>query len=488
MTVAGPICPRSAESATRSYVPPVSKQENAYGLVVLGSGAVGQTAAYDGRKRGLRVLVVESRDLGGTCPNRGCDAKKPYVHAAAVLHAVQRLQAAGTGLVGELSMSWAKTAAFKKAFTDPVDALTLDDLEAAGIGVFRGTAAFTGPDTLRLSDGREVEAEMVVIATGERPRAMDAPGGDLAIDSDAFLDLDDLPPRVVFIGAGYIGMEFACAAALAGREVTVVASGEHPLNGFDADAVAVLEAALPTLGPHGVRLLPGARATKLERTGDGIAVFTDADTPAAVGDLVVNATGRVASIDGMNLDAAGVESSPRGVRVDDTLRCPGNPRVWAGGDVADTGRPSLIPTAVADARQLVKNLAAVADGREPEPVATHPPATVAFTVPTLASVGMTEAQARDVHGDGVLVSTGDLTTKKFYRQLGVEHAYYKLVFDTDRRLLGAHLAGPESEEVINVFALALDRCCSETELCDAVLTYPTVAMAMQSAFRKGASR
>ncbi len=253
----------------------------------------------------------------------------------------------------------------------------------------------------------------------------------------------------------------------------------------------MLEAALPTLGPHGVRLLPGARATKLERTGDGIAVFTDADTPAAVGELVVNATGRIASIDGMNLDAAGVEGSPRGVRVDDTLRCPGNPRIWAAGDVADTGRPSLIPTAVADARRLARNLAAVAEGASPSPspaVATHPPATVAFTVPTLASVGLTEAQAREAHGDGVHVSSGHLTTKKFYRQLGVEHAYYKLVFDADRRLLGAHLAGPESEEVINVFALALDRCCSETELCDAVFTYPTVAMAMQSAFRKGARR
>ncbi|BAM02754.1 dihydrolipoyl dehydrogenase family protein [Phycisphaera mikurensis] len=459
---------------------------HAFDRVVLGSGAVGQTAAYNGRERGCSVLLVEAGDFGGTCPNRGCDAKKPYVHAAAVVHAVQRLQAAGGGVVGELSMDWSRTAAFKKSFTRVTDPRTRQDLAAAGVELHAGTAAFTGPDTLRLSDGREVRAGAVVVATGQHPRPLEIPGGALAIDSDAFLELDDLPPRVAMIGSGYIGMEFACAAALAGREVVVIGSREHPLTGFDADAVAVLEAALPTLGPHGVRLVAGARATRLEPRGDGVAVFTDADAPAAVADLVVNATGRVASVDGLGLEAAGVEAGAAGVKVDATLRSPGNPRVWAGGDVADTGRPALIPTAVADARVLVKNLAAAANGGALLEVEDQPIATVAFTTPTLASVGLTEADARRAHGGALHVASGDLTTKKFYRQLGVEHAFYKLIFDADRRLIGAHLAGPESEEVVNVFAVAIHEGCSQSRLCDAVLTYPTVSAAMQAAYRKTA--
>ena len=457
-------------------------------LVVLGSGAVGQVVAYDGRKRRKSVLVVESGDFGGTCPNRGCDAKKPYVHAAAVLHAVQRLQAAGAGVVGGLRMDWSQTAAFKKAFTRVVDPATRGDLQKAGIQLHHGAAAFAGPDTLELDDGRRVRFGAAVVATGERPRPAGFPGGELAIDSDAFLGLDDLPQSVCFVGSGYIGMEFACAAAMAGREVAVVGSRAHPLDGFDVDAVEVLEASLPTLGPHGVRLVAGARVTRLQRRGDRVAVFTDGDAPAAVAHLVVNATGRVPSVEGPSLGAAGVETTPGGVVVDDTLRSPGNPRVWAGGDVAGTGRPALIPTAVADARLLVKNLAAADAGEPLEALERVPPATVAFTIPTLASVGMTEAQAREAHGDGVLLSTGRLEGKKFYRQLGVEHAYYKLVFDPERRLLGAHLAGPESEEVINAFAVALHECCDEDRLCKGVLTYPTVTAAVQSAYRKVAKR
>ena len=455
-----------------------------FDLVVLGSGAVGQTAAYNGRERGKSVLVVEAGDFGGTCPNRGCDAKKPYVHAAAVVHAVRRLQAAGAGVTGELRMDWGETAAFKKSFTRVVDPATREDLLAAGVEIHHGTAAFTGLDALELCDGRRVAFGAVVIATGERPRPAGFPGGELAIDSDAFLALDDLPNSVCFVGAGYIGMEFACAAAMAGREVTVVSSNEHPLHGFDVDSVKVLEESLPTLGPHGVRLVRGARATRLERRGDRVAVFTDGDEPAAVAHLVVNATGRVPSVEGLNLEAAGVEASRKGVKVGDTLRCPGNPRVWAGGDVAGTGRPALIPTAVADARLLVRNLAAADAGEPLEELERIPPATVAFTIPTLASVGVTEAEAREAHGDAIHLSAGRLETKKFYRQLGVEHASYKLVFDADRRLIGAHLAGPGSEEVINAFAVALHECCDEDRLCDGILTYPTVTAAIQSAYRK----
>lgn len=457
-----------------------------FDLVVLGSGAVGQTVAYGGRKRGASVLVVEAGDFGGTCPNRGCDAKKPYVQAAATLHAVQRLQAAGAGLLGDLSMDWARTAAFKKSFTRVTDPNTRRDLLAAGVEIHAGTATFTGPDTLRLCDGREVSAEQIVVATGEQPRPLRVPGGELAIDSDAFLELDDLPPRVAFVGAGYIGMEFACAAAMANREVTVISSHAHPLAGFDVDVVKVLEEELPTLGLHGVRILCGRRADRLEAVDGGIAVFTGDEAPAVVADLVVNATGRVPSVEGLGLEAAGVEVSKNGVVVDANLRCPGNPRVWAGGDVAATGRPSLIPTAVADSRVLAKNLAAAAAGEALDEVRDVPPATVAFTVPTVASVGLTEAAARARHGDEVHVSAGSLATKKFYRQLGVHHASYKLIFDGQRRLVGAHLAGPHSEEVINVFAMAIGQGCDETQLCTAVLTYPTVTAALQTAHRKGA--
>jgi len=457
-------------------------------LCVLGSGAVGQIVAYAGRKAGLSVTLIENAPPGGTCPNRGCDAKKPFVNAALMAHRVNALAAAGGG-VAPTTIDWAQIASFKKSFTDPVGRLTADDLRDAGVELRDATPGFIDAQTVE-AGGHTVTADRFVIATGQRPRPLDVPGGELTVDSDAFLNLDDLPARVAFIGGGYIGMEFACAAAIAGREVTVITPGDHVLKGFDPDVVATLEAGLPGLGPHGVRVIHQRRVGSVTKGADGLTVHADDNEATALvtADLVVNATGRVASIEGMNLAAAGVEASKRGVVVDAYLRSPGNPRVWAGGDVVDGKRPPLIPTAVDDGRTLKHNLFAAESENAWRKRADTPPASVAFTTPAVAGVGMTESEARDAHGDGAQVITTDLSGKKYFRQLGQKHASCKLIFDADERLIGAHLAGESADEVINVFALALGQCCDGDGLCDATLTYPSVTAALQTAFRKSTRR
>jgi len=295
---------------------------------------------------------------------------------------------------------------------------------------------------------------------------------------------------VAFIGGGYIGMEFACAAAVAGRAVTVVTPDDHVLKGFDPDVVATLEAGLPGLGPHGVRVIHQRRVGSVTKCAEGLTVHADDDDATALvtTDLAVNTTGRIASLQDLNLEAAGVEASPRGVVVDAHLRSVGNPRVWAGGDVVHGDRPPLIPTAIEDGRTLKHNLFSADGGGELKTRSDTPPASVAFTVPPVAGVGMTEAQARSAHGDGIRVIATHLSTKKFFRQLGQEHASYKLIFDADEQLTGAHLVGESADEVINVFALALGQRCDGDSLCNATLTYPSVTAALQTAFRKSTKR
>ena len=457
-------------------------------LCVLGSGAVGQIVAYAGRKAGLNVTLIENRAPGGTCPNRGCDAKKPFVNAALMAHRVNQLAAAGGGIAAT-TIDWKEIAAFEKSFSSRVGGLTAKDLEKAGVDLRDATPTFVDEQTVRAGDDT-ITAERFVIATGQRPRPLDVPGAELTVNSDEFLLLDDLPQRVTFIGGGYIGMEFACAAALAGREVTVIASGDHVLKGFDVDVVKTLEAGLPDLGPHGVRVIAGGRAGSVTKGDDGLTVHADdeAATALVTADLVVNATGRVASIEGMNLAAAGVEASNRGVVVDAHLRSPGNPRVWAGGDVVDGDRPTLIPTAVEDGRTLKHNLFAAASEDDWQKRADAPPASVAFTTPSVSGVGLTEEDARKQHGDAIQVIAADLSTKKYFRQLGQKHASSKLIFDGDERLLGAHFAGESADEVINMFALALGQHCDGDGLCAATLTYPSVSAALQTAFRKATKR
>ena len=455
---------------------------NHHQLLVLGTGAVGQTVAYAGRKHGKTVAVVETQAPGGTCPNRGCDAKKPFVNAAALVHHARSLQAIGGGVTGELALDWPALVDFKRSFTDPVGELTTRDLVKAGITILSGRPTFIDARTVSV-DGTSHTADQIVIATGQRPRTLDIPGGELTVDSDAFLELDDLPARVAFIGGGYIGMEFACVAAVADRHVTVLASREHVLDGFDADAVSTLEAGLKDLGAHGLHVVPQSRATSIQQTNDGLAVFADGPDPVAVVDLVVNATGRVASIDDLKPEAAGIPVTKAGIAVDQHLRSTGPHHVWAGGDVADNGRPSLIPTAAQDGRVIAHNLFAAAEDDLREQVLT-PPASIAFTLPPIAAAGLTESEAREKHGDAITVTAGKLNTKKFFRMLGEQHAFYKLIFDPEGRLIGAHLTGPHAEEVINVFAVALGTHCNETQLCNATVTYPTVTAALQTAFRK----
>lgn len=471
-----------------------------YDICVLGSGAVGQSAAYAGRRAGLSVAVVETRAPGGTCPNRGCDAKKPYVNAAALAYRVGRLSAAGGG-IDATTIRWADVARFKKSFTDPVGQLTATDLRNAGVELIEGSPAFVDDATLEVN-GQTITADRFVIATGQRPRTLTIPGHEHTINSDELLDLDGLPPRVAFIGGGYVGMEFACAAAVAGHAVTVVTPADHTLEHFDPDVVSVMEDALPGLGCHGVTLIPNRRVGAITKNDAGeltlYADDTNADaappqdaTKLATVDLVVNAAGRVPSIDTLSLDAAGVEYTRRGVVVDEHLRCPGNPRVWAGGDVADNGRPALIPTAVDDARVLTHNLFTPAPGSSAgdgdsglKTRSDAPPASVAFTAPPVAGVGLTEAQARKQHGDTIHLSGGSLATKKFFRELGQAHVAFKLIFDADRQLIGAHYVGESADEVVNLFGLALGHVGDTHPLYSATLTYPSVSSALQTAFRK----
>ena len=454
-------------------VPTMSNEQT--DVMVLGSGIVGQTVAYKAKKAGRSVVVVETREPGGTCPNRGCDAKKPLVNAA---HALRHFQALhGKGLAGEVRIDWPALIRFKRSFTDPVGPETAQDLREAGVTLVQARPRFVDEQTIE-AGGTRYQAKQIVIATGKRPRELDIPGAEHTINSDGFLELDKLPKRVAFVGGGYIAMEFAGVAAAAGAEVTVIEAGVYPLGKFEEDAVRVL---LRAFEEQGIRLLTRRKVTAVERRDDGaLQVVTDADEPTVVADLVVNTSGRVASLDGMDLEAGKVERVKAGVKVDEYLRSTSNPRVWAGGDVAASGRPPLTPTASQDGRTLAHNLL----HDEPRTGMQNPVATVAFTTPPVAAVGFTEADAREQHG-GVEVISGDLAEWKVYKEHGHQHGYYKLIFAPDNGpLIGAHLTGYGADEVINFLSLGICRGVNRDELCSVALAYPTLGFSLDGVLQK----
>ncbi len=385
-------------------------------------------------------------------------------------------QMQGHGLDGELRLDWRALLEFKRKFTEPPKSDSPREMRDAGIATFDGAARFVDPHTVEVG-GQRLRGEQIVIAAGREPRPLDIPGAEHTIDSDGFLELPYLPRRVVFVGGGYISMEFAGVAATAGVEVTVLESGVYPLKPFDQDAVRTVLASFEDLG---IKVLTRRKVAAVERAEDGSYRVSCGDDQAPVAcDLVVNATGRRPAVGGMNLDGVGIPHGRQGIAVNDYLQVRGFDHLWAAGDIADNGRAPLTPTASEDGRVVAHNLV---HGPQRTQI-NSPVASVGFTLPPIASVGDTEAQARETYDD-VEVLAGDMSTMQHYRQQGERFATYKLVFCDRQILRGAHLVGPDCGEVINLFAMAINTGCDKDTLCNATLGYPTLAFNLFSKFRK----
>ena len=207
-------------------------------LVVIGSGTAGSVVASKGRAAGWSVAVIDELPFGGTCALRGCDPKKVLVGAADVVDSSRRLNSKGV-LNGDLTIDWPKLMAFKRSFTGPVPKQKEDSFAKAGIKSFHGHARFVGRNAVE-AGGEVLEGRFIVLATGAKPATLDIPGEQYLIDSTQFLELEQIPAHIVFVGGGYIAMEFAHVAIRAGGRVTIFHRGGHVLERFDEDLVAKL--------------------------------------------------------------------------------------------------------------------------------------------------------------------------------------------------------------------------------------------------------
>lgn len=435
-----------------------------FDLIVLGSGTAGQIVAYRCRRAGWSVAMVETREPGGTCANRGCDAKKPFVNAAEAVEQVRRLR--GKGIHGnEIAVDWTEAVRFKRTFTGAIPDATRRDLAEAGIELIEARPRFTGPQKIE-AGGRELEGGRIVIATGFGPRPLEMPGHELLTTSDELMELESLPKRVAFVGGGYISCEFAHTVARAGADVTIAEQRPRILGGFDADLAGLLTRASEAAG---IGVVTGTCVTRLERTASGIAVVCERTGWRHEADLVVHGAGRVPQIADLDLDRAGVETGPVGVTVNEHLQSVSNPAVYAVGDVAATDGMPLTPVANMEGKVLAHNLLA---GDRRTCNYTGVPSAV-FTTPRLAMVGLTEEQTHE-QGIDVIVNYAETGGAKQMRQLGVEHVGYKgLVERGSGRIVGVHVLGPHAEEVVNIFAVAIRNGLTARQVRQSIFTYPT---------------
>ncbi len=430
-----------------------------YDVVVIGSGTAAQNVAPRCAQEGLRVAVVDRLPYGGTCGQRGCDPKKVLLAAAEAVSRARGLD--GSGLAGEPAIDWPALIARKRAFTQPVPDRIESWMRDAGAETLHGTARLLSAHEVAV-DGWAFDAADVVVASGARPMDLDIPGEDLVTTSTGFLDLERLPPRVAFIGGGYISFEFAWLSRMAGAAVTILHRGDHVLKGFDEQLADVLVERYRALG---IGVVTGAPVHEIRRHDDELVVIHGAGELTA--DLVVHGAGRVADLDDLGLDAAGIEAGRRGVRVDAQLRSVNDAHVWAAGDAADMGLP-LTPVASKQGKVVAAGIL----GEDAEYDGRAVPS-VCFSDPPLAAVGMSTTEAADL-GDAVKVLRADTSEWFAQRRLGQTHGGGALVTDAaSGRLLGGHLLSVNADEVVNVLALAVKHGLTAADLTAMSWSYPT---------------
>ena len=442
-----------------------------YDLVVIGTGTAARTAAMRVRHAGRKVAVIDEKPFGGTCALRGCDPKKMLVAGAQVVDAQRRMHP--NGIDGELHIDWPALIRFKRSFTDPIPEKHEQSYHEAGIATFHGIARFTGPETIRVGSD-ELSARNILIASGAKPVRLGIPGEEHLIDNEAFMALERLPRRITLVGGGYIAAEFSHIAARAGAEVTIIQRGPRMLEHFEPELVGWLMDAFDRIG---VRVLTETSVNAIERSGDMFVVHAGGDGREieVEADLVVHAAGRAPALGELDLGAANVAAEEGRLKLNEFLQSTSNPAVYAAGDAAQQG-PPLTPVSSHDAKVVAANLI---DGNHQKPDYRGVPS-VAFTIPPIAAVGMSEAEARDSGRRFRLKcerASGWFTALQAAEPV---YGYKTLVEEDSGRILGAHLVGPHADEVINLFALAIRHDLSADQLNDTMFAYPTGASDISS--------
>lgn len=442
-----------------------------YDLLVIGSGAAATSVATQVRAAKWKVAIVDHRPFGGTCQLRGCDPKKVLRSGTAALDYARRMRA--HGLAGDDRVDWPALMAFKRGFTDSVPQQKEKSYREKGIDAYRGWARFTGKQSLDIG-GQAIEAKHIVLATGAEPVKLGIPGEEYLADNADFMSLATLPKRIVMVGGGYIAAEFSHIAARAGAKVTVLQHGERMLTQFEPELVDWLMESFRNLD---IDVRTGTAVESIEKQGDAFKVQTSSGGKRLIfaADLVVHAAGRKPDFGPLDLGAAGIAMEKGRLKLNGYLQSTSNRAVYAAGDAAQAG-PPLTPVAGVDAEVVAANLL---KGNRHKPDYTAVPS-VAFTLPPIASVGLSEKEAHQQKKKFKVrceKTSGWFTAKQEAEPV---YGYKILVQERTGKILGAHLVGPHVDEVINVFALAMKQGITAEELKSTVFAYPTGASDISS--------
>lgn len=457
-----------------------SRQEFEADLFVIGGGSGGVRAARMAAARGARVVLAEAGGiggLGGTCVNLGCIPKKLYSFAAHYAEAFEESRGFGWRWEGEPpQLDWCRLKENRRQELARLNQAYQRLLAGSGVELLAGHARLVDAHTVSVDawqDGerppRLVRARHILVATGGQPRLPELPGREHLLSSDQVFDVDPFPARLLVVGGGYIACEFASIFNGLGAKVTQLYRGEQVLRGFDDDIRAFLAAEMIK---QGVDLRLKADMASVRKVAAGLEVEL-ADGERVVVDAVLAATGRLPRVAGFGLAEAGVAQAPDGaVRVDEHFRS-SVPSIFAVGDVI--ARVQLTPVALAEAMVVVDQLFGPAAGQRPRALSYEFIPTAVFTHPSVATVGFTEAQARERFG-AVRIFRTEFKPLRHTLSGSSERTLMKLVVDAaSDRVVGLHMVGAEAGEIVQGFAVAMKAGATKAVFDQTIGIHPTAA-------------
>lgn len=435
-------------------------------LIIIGSGPGGYRAAEYAAQNGLQVVIAERGEVGGTCLNRGCIPTKAYARNAEIIDTLHDATTFGiNGLTYDFD--FAKAAQRKDEVVNTLRSGVETLLAAPSITLVRGEAHFKDAHTVEIN-GEEYSAPNIMIATGSAPKALRLEGGcdaDMAIDSDKLLAVTTLPKRICIVGAGVIGMEFACILNSFGCDVTVVEFLKECLPPLDSDVAKRLR---KSIEKRGVKFF---MQSAVQAVKDGTVVFDrKGKTTAIEADRVLMAVGRRAVTEGLNLEAAGVEYSPKGIATDDNMLT-NVPGIYAIGDV--NGRQMLAHAATMQGIKAVNHILGRTDTIRLDVM----PSAI-FTNPEAACVGLTEDICKE---RGIEYRTG----KAFHRAngkalaMGEPEGMVKMLADAEGHILGCHAYGAHSADLIQEVSTLMCNNTTVSQVADMVHIHPTLSEMVQ---------
>ena len=435
-----------------------------YDLIVIGAGSGGVRAGRIAAGYGARVAVIEEDRPGGTCVIRGCVPKKLFVYGASVGADLE--DAAGFGWsIEKATHDWPALVSAKNKELDRLEGIYRKLLASAGAELIAGRGKITGPHQVSVN-GREISGETVLVATGGWPHIPDIPGlRKYAITSTQALDLNSMPDNIIVYGSGYIAVEFSSIFSGFGSKVHLVYRGDLPLRGFDDDVRQHLAEALASRGIH---IHHSTTVTAVRPDEKQLAVELS-DGQIILSDQILAATGRVPNTQGLGLEKAGVEMTDRGaISVDENSQT-NIASIFAIGDVTD--RINLTPVAIAEGHAFADTLFGQKQRR-----ANHKNvASAVFSQPPVASVGLTEEEARREYG---VLDVYESRFKPMKNTLSGrdERTYMKLIIaSSSQKITGIHMVGPDSAEIMQGLAIAVNMGAKKEDFDAVIGIHPTAA-------------